>query len=220
MTPFTATIPNHSPCPKCGSQDAKYLSLIYEGGLSSVNTNTHYRRGPVSTTGTVQSASSQRAAPPGKKAYSACLLTLVLGVVFWSSDMALLGVALLLLSLYLGYTAFIFNSRVWPHRYQVWQQSAMCQRCGTIYVPNAAGITLDATSTQEIMAEHQRKLVVAAQPILSRAQDLGGQVAQKAVQKAEELRANAQREAQTDEANQAAKPQSPNTQDRDSGGSA
>lgn len=209
----TQTLPTHSPCPKCGSEDAKYLNVIYEAGLSNVNTTSKGAGcnpltillfpligfwsllfssfGRAKTTGTVQTVASQKAAPPERKPIAFSVVLMLVGLYFLSSS-AFLGLLLIIFGGLSAYTAWMFNSRVLPYQMQVWEQSAMCQRCGTIYVPNTAGITLDAVSTKELMAEQQRKLVVAAQPLLTRAQDLGEKAAQKAVQKAEELRTTSQ----------------------------
>ena len=235
FSPATTPI-THSPCPKCGSEDAKYLNVIHEAGLSNVNTTTKGAGcspltiilfpligfwsllfssfGSGKTTGTVQTVASQKAAPPEPKPVAFSVLMLLAGLFLLSSH-AFLALVLMIFGGLSAYTAWTFNKRVLPYQRQVWEQSAMCQRCGTVYVPNAAGITLEATSTKQIMAEQQRKLVVAAQPMLSRAQDVGGQVAQKAMQKAEELRVNAQ-ETRSDTHQRSAQPQ-PTTDDQPRG---
>lgn len=76
-------------CPKCGAQDARYLNVVHEAGLSSVDTQTRgggcspmsfllfpfigfwsllfSSFGKSRTSGTVQSAVSARAEPPTRK---------------------------------------------------------------------------------------------------------------------------------------------------------
>lgn len=217
-----ATPTAHTPCPKCGSEDARYLNVIHEAGLSSVNTTTKGAGcspltiilfpfigfwsllfssfGSGKTSGTVQTVASIKAAPPERKPMAFSALLLLAGLFLLSSH-SFMGLVLLVFGGLSAYTAWTFNHRVLPYQRQVWEQSAMCQRCGTIYVPDQAGITLEATSTRQIMEEQQRKLVVAAQPMLTKAQDLSGQVvqkaAQKATQKADEIRMAAQRETQS-----------------------
>ena len=202
-------------CPKCGSDDARYLNVVHESGLSAVNTQTRGAGcnplsiilfpligfwsllfssfGKARTTGTVQSAMSAKAEPPTRKPLAFSLFLAVVGL-FLLSGHTVLGVLLLAVGGLSFYAAWTYNRRVHPYQYQVWEQSAMCQRCGTIYVPDAARITLDAVTTGQLLAEQQRKLVTAAQPALNRAQDLSGQVAQKVIQKTAELRVAAQRE--------------------------
>ncbi|WP_425145927.1 hypothetical protein [Deinococcus sp.] len=205
-------------CPKCGSDDAKYLSVVHESGLSAVNTRTRGAGcnplsilmfpligfwsllfssfGNARTTGTVQSLTSAKAGPPARKPLAFSLLLAVIGLFLLSGHTAI-GLLLLAVGGLSFYVAWTYNRRVHPYQYQVWEQSAMCQRCGTIFVPDAARITLDAVTTGQLLAEQQRKLVTAAQPALNRAQDLGGQVAQKVVQRTTELRVVVQREEHT-----------------------
>lgn len=66
-------------CPSCKSDNTQRLAVIYEGGLSDINTKSKgtaigFGRGGIGvgvggskTTGTSQTAASQRAAPPQKK---------------------------------------------------------------------------------------------------------------------------------------------------------
>ena len=204
-----------STCPKCGSDDARYLSVVHESGLSSVNTRTRGAGcnplsillfpligfwsllfssfGNARTTGTVQTAMSAKAGPPTRKPLAFSLFLAVVGL-FLLSGHTVLGVLLLAIGGLSFYTAWTYNRRVHPYQYQVWEQSAMCQRCNTIFVPDPARITLDAVTTGQLLAQQQRKLVNAAQPALNRVQDLGGQVAQKVVQKTGELKVTAHRE--------------------------
>jgi hypothetical protein len=163
-------------CPKCGFDDAKYLSVVYESGLSAVNTQTegaiHNRRATrtsATTTGTVQSATSAKASPPKRRALKFALLLTVVGVVLLArhTPSGLLPLAAGIVWLYMAWT---YNRRVYPYEYQVWEQSVMCQRCGTIYVRDASKITLEAVTTGQVLSEQQRKLVSAAQPVLNRVQ--------------------------------------------------
>lgn len=188
-------------CPKCGSDDAKYLSMVHEAGLSNVNTQSRGAGcspltillfpligfwsllfssfGRSSTAGTVQSVASSRAAPPQRKPLTLSVLMLLAGFFLWSSH-AFLSAALLIVGGLSLYIALMYNRRVYPYQRQVWEQSAMCQRCGTVFVSDASKITLDAVTTGQLLGEQQRKLVIAAQPMLTRAQELGGQVTEKA----------------------------------------
>lgn len=201
--------------PKCGFDDVRYLSLVHKTGLSSVNTQTRGAGcsplslilfpfigfwsllfssfGKARTRGTVQSATSAKAEPPERKPV---VLSLIMAVVrlFLLSGHAFLGLMLLVIGSLSFYTAWMYNKRVYPYQHQVWQQSAMCQRCGTIFVPNASQITLDAVTTSQLLGEQQRTIVAAARPLLSHAQNMGGQMAQKVVQKTGDLKGKVRRE--------------------------
>lgn len=197
-------------CPKCDSSDAKYLNVVYEAGLSTVNTRSRGAGcnpltiilfpligfwsllfssfGKGKTTGTVQTASSGKAAPPQRKPLAVSVVMVVAGLIFFSSS-TFWGLLLLVVGGLSFTTALMYNSRVYPYQRQVWEQSAMCQRCNTIFVPDASKITLTAVTSSQLLADQQRKLVGAAQPMLTRAQELGGQAVQKVAEKAEEARA-------------------------------
>ena len=189
-------------CPKCGSDDAKYLSVVHESGLSSVNTRTEgaiynhratkRNATTATTTGTVQSATSAKASPPTRRALKFAFLLAVVGLVLLSRHTAL-GLLPLTAGILWLYVAWTYNRRVHPYQYQVWEQSAMCQRCGTVFVPDATRITLEAVTTGQLLADQQRRLVSAAQPVVNRAQNFGEQMTQKAMQKSEALDAAAQR---------------------------
>lgn len=202
-------------CPRCGSSDARYLNVIHEAGLSNVNTSSRGAGcspltlllfpligfwsllfssfGRARTTGTVQTVSSARAAPPGRKPVAFSVLMVLAGVFVLSSS-TLLGLLLLVIGGLSLYAGVVYNRRVYPYQLQVWEQSAMCQRCGTVFVADDSRITLDAVTTRQVLGEQQRRLTVAAQPALTRAQALGAQAAQRAAQKAREVGASAQRE--------------------------
>ena len=190
-------------CPNCGSDDAKYLSVVYESGLSSINTQTEgaiynhratkRNATTATTTGTVQSATSVKARPPARKSLKFSLLLAVIGLLLLSRHTAP-GLLLLAAGSLWFYVTWTYNRRVYPYQYQVWEQSAMCQRCGTIFVPDETRITLDAVTTGQLLAAQQRNLVTAAQPVLNRARDLKGQMTQSVMQKNEDLKGAAHRE--------------------------
>ncbi|MDV6375402.1 hypothetical protein [Deinococcus arenicola] len=149
------------------------------------------------TTGTVQTVSSARAAPPQRKPVAFSVVMVIAGLFLLSSH-AFVGVLLLVLGGLSLYTGLTYNGRVYPYQLQVWQQSAMCQRCGTVFVVDPSQVTLDAVTSEQLRAEQRRKVALAARPMLTQAQNLGGQaaqkVSQKVVQKAGEVRDSAQRE--------------------------
>lgn len=74
-------------CPKCSSDNTQRLEVIYESGTQQIRivSNTvggggAYGGGPfgggavTSTSGTQQTASAQKASPPGKKSYAGPIL--------------------------------------------------------------------------------------------------------------------------------------------------
>ena len=110
-------------CPKCTSTEVRKLSLIYNEGLSMVNTVSHgsgaafgsgggmaFGSTSTSTTGRQQTALSQQG-----------LGTLV-------------GLGLTILAVRFAISGRQFNYGVHPGLMQKWDQSFMCNRCGAHFV--------------------------------------------------------------------------------------
>ena len=149
-------------CPKCQCDDVRRLSVLFESGLAhGTSTNSVSAWGPGgltsgSATGnsTSQTVLSMRAAPPAKRSYLRLIgywlaavfaMQIALRVLdtsertFVACSYAAAGVGLLLLVL-----AARFNWAQWPKRYERWQASFMCGRCGHVYWPQDADGTVPA----------------------------------------------------------------------------
>jgi hypothetical protein len=139
-------------CPSCKSDNTQRLSVIYEGGLSNVNTKSRgaaigFARGGIGlgfgttkTRGTSQTAASERASPPLKKPYLKPLALFIMGflvmqlfvnnnkifgeIVFYAWFAASGGWI---------YYAFQYNSKTWPSLRVIWDNSYLCNRCNSIY---------------------------------------------------------------------------------------
>ena len=154
-------------CPKCKSNDVVKLSVIHSAGVSDVDARSQGRivalggsglwfgLNTFKTTGTLQSRLSKLANPPHKKPYRMVFLGWFLGllIIGW-----LLGymttvahtpetrfdkqfrwfasgyscLAALALAIFWRY-----NHRIFPRRYELWNRSFMCRRCGEIFQPSA-----------------------------------------------------------------------------------
>jgi hypothetical protein len=140
-------------CPKCASSEVRKLSLIYNEGLSTINTQSMsagsafgsgggmaFGTSSTSTTGRQQTALSKEAAPPAKKLWP---LWAALGGI-----LALMGIGGLRHSvfegaLYIGMAAYSiqralrgreFNTAVLPGLLAKWNASFLCNRCGEKFV--------------------------------------------------------------------------------------
>lgn len=140
-------------CPSCKSDNIQRLSVIYEGGLSDINTKSKgtaigFGRGGIGvgvgsskTTGTSQTAASQRAAPPPKKRYLKPLLVIfgafMLLMLFVGTKNSFVAGALnigwLAASAGWIYFAFQYNSKTWPPLKATWDNSFFCNRCNEIF---------------------------------------------------------------------------------------
>jgi len=138
-------------CPKCGSAEARRLSLIYQEGLSIINTSSStvgsgfggggaaFGSASTHTTGRQQTALSKQAAPPAKK-----------HTILWSMAAAVFGIGALgnlsspglgtLIAIGIAAVAVRFalqakkyNADVHPGLHQRWTQSFMCNRCGEVF---------------------------------------------------------------------------------------
>jgi hypothetical protein len=141
-------------CPKCSSNDAKSLSLIYREGLSIINTQTTTFGSAVgsgggvafgsssgTTTGRQQSVLSRQAAPPARKGW---ILWAILVVAFGMGAVGgmvhpgigtLLAIAMVVFSVRMVMRARKFNVEEYPGIYQRWERSFMCNRCGEVFAP-------------------------------------------------------------------------------------
>lgn len=138
-------------CTSCKSDNIQRLSVIYEGGLSDINTKSKatgigFGRGGIGigfgaskTKGTAQTASSQRAAPPNKKTYFKPLLLIlvaswVLMVFLGNSTFATIIDDIFLVGAAAGwiYYAYQYNSNQWPKLKAIWDHSYLCNRCNVV----------------------------------------------------------------------------------------
>lgn len=140
-------------CPSCNSDNIQRLSVVYEGGLSAINTKSKgtavgFGRDGISvgvggggTKGTSQTAQSKRAAPPPKRRYVKPLLGI--GVAFFAVALFVQPPNIVVQYLYqaswlaasvawIGY-AFQYNARQWPALKAQWDQSYLCNRCSQIF---------------------------------------------------------------------------------------
>jgi F0F1-type ATP synthase membrane subunit c/vacuolar-type H+-ATPase subunit K len=135
-------------CPKCQSDNIQRLSVIFEGGLSDINTKTHGTGvgvgrgglgvgfGSAKTSGTAQTAASKRASPPAKKEY----LKPIFGIFVLCVLVTLVGLpqelfifTWLAISGWWAYTANKYNSETWPPLFETWSNSYLCNRCNEIF---------------------------------------------------------------------------------------
>jgi hypothetical protein len=154
-------------CPSCNSTDLKRLSIAYQEGRFSVNTNSRLRGvvvgaggpdvviGRATTRGVQQSDLSRKLDPPTKWFYRKLLLwsvaiSLVGLVVYVRSVMSQPGPASTLpVSLYaitFPVVLAILLAFVWRHnhssyrrQYAEWDRSFICQRCGAVSQHDFAG---------------------------------------------------------------------------------
>jgi hypothetical protein len=147
-------------CPNCQAADLKKLSLAYQQGRFQVDTRTRLRGvvvgeggpnvvvGRATTHGIQQTELSKQLSPPAKWSYKKLLLwfavvSFIALVVYVRSVMSGPAPASSLpVSLYaiLAPAAFIFIVAVfWKHnhstyqrQYAQWNQSFICERCGTV----------------------------------------------------------------------------------------
>lgn len=139
-------------CPKCSSNDARSLSLIYREGLSIINTQTTsfgsamgsgggtaFGSSSGTTTGRQQSVLSRQAAPPAKKGW---ILWSILVVAFGLGAVGgmvhpgigtVFAIAIAVVSARMVMRARTFNAEEYPGLYQQWERSFMCNRCGEVF---------------------------------------------------------------------------------------
>lgn len=149
-------------CPQCNSGDLKKLSLAYQEGISHVNAHTRLRGvvvgsdgpdlvvGSGTTKGIQQTAISRMVAPPTKWSYKrlvgwSVLAFLSVGwIVFYVNTITrnASSISSVPLTIYVLFSAAIFvavflvywkhNHSTYSRQYEQWDQSFLCQHCGTV----------------------------------------------------------------------------------------
>lgn len=150
-------------CSNCNSPDVRKLSLVYESGLSFVNTTTTgvgyagaLGVGGAQTKGTHVTAISAKAAPPQKKSAGAAVAWLIvtglLGLVwhFWFIGTVLAVLAMVSVSDY--------NKKKWPALFAAWDSKYMCGRCGAIMVPTLQAPKLVESAPQSVQTIQHEQL--------------------------------------------------------------
>jgi hypothetical protein len=138
-------------CPHCKSDNIQRLSVVYEGGLSNIDTKSRgtgiaLGRGGIGlgvgssrTKGTSQTAASEKASPPPQKTFLKPLLGIaalfiVLGIVVGKSVPALIiNGGWLAASAAWIYFAFQYNKNTWPALKAKWDNSFLCNRCNAMF---------------------------------------------------------------------------------------
>ncbi len=147
-------------CPKCNSTDLKKVSLIYQEGTYHTRTRTGIRGllyadggpgvlvGRTTTHGSQQSALSKRLSPPPKWSYAKLVLwsvvvTLVALVLYaqhvMSSPAPASSLPVKLYVVFAPVVLLLLLGTVWRHnhstyrrKYDLWNASFICDRCGTV----------------------------------------------------------------------------------------
>jgi hypothetical protein len=139
-------------CPSCKSDNVQRLAVVYEGGLSDVNTKTSgvgvgFGRGGIGvgvgggkTKGTSQTAASKRAAPPPKKKLLKPLglifvVFLVLGFMAGNNKAMSAIVTIFFFVAAVGWIVYAirYNISTWPVLKQEWENSFLCNRCNHVF---------------------------------------------------------------------------------------
>ena len=129
-------------CPACCSRQTKRLSVVYEQGLSNINTSSN--TGGVGVgfggLGVSQTALSQKAAPPAKMGYAKPLVTIFVVYAFLNifdsqgANIAnILAAGWLCCSVAAIAIVSSYNAKTWPTLKAVWGSTYLCGRCGHMF---------------------------------------------------------------------------------------
>lgn len=150
-------------CPKCKSEDAVKLSLVYAAGLSDVKTRSRGHGlalgdgglllgfGSSKAAGTSQTQLSKLASPPHKKRYRHVILAWLIGLlmagplvdVFTASaanpdavlrhDFQIFAYISTAIVALILVALWSFNRTIFPRKRDIWNRSFMCRRCGQFF---------------------------------------------------------------------------------------
>lgn len=151
-------------CSNCNSADIRKLSLVYESGLSFVDTSTTgvgfagggLGVGGAHTKGTHVTAISQKAAPPTKQSYGPAVFMLVataMLALIW--HLWVIGVVLAIVMV-VGTSDY--NKKKWPPLYAAWDQKYLCGRCGAMMVPTLQAPKLIENAPQSVQTLQHEQL--------------------------------------------------------------
>lgn len=141
-------------CPRCNSDHVQRISMVYEAGVSVIDTKTTIAGGGFGggalglggakgrTTGTQISAQAAKVAPPAKKKP---IRTFCVAIVASWVAAALVGgwmgnvvaAAGFGLACYLAYTMFQYNGGTWRELFERWSGRFLCHKCGEQFEPAA-----------------------------------------------------------------------------------
>jgi hypothetical protein len=151
-------------CPKCESTDVTKLSVVHAEGFFDLEAKTRTRSlgfgfdGPAlvashgNTNGHVQSKLSALANPPRKKPYRKFVLywvvaSFVIALILVNSPagssahgqqiLTALGCGDFVFFDFVIAVLWRFNHLILPRRYELWERSFMCRRCGTVLTTEA-----------------------------------------------------------------------------------
>lgn len=149
-------------CPKCNSTDLKKVSLAYQEGLYRVDSRARLRAaivggngpdllvGRVTMRGSQQSTLSKRLSPPAKWSYLKviswsvlaflCIGWLVFYVHAVTTNSSMVFLAPLTVFTYFSSALFVLllliawkhNHSTYPRQHTHWNQSFICEHCGTV----------------------------------------------------------------------------------------
>jgi len=148
-------------CPNCNSSDLKKASLAYKEGLNRGTSKSRLRAllfgdgpnvilGSAETNGVYQTELSKSLRPPRKRSYGRLLLWAALVSFVWlisyihvvmasalkvsSLPVVVFGAVGVSTLLIVALATWRYNQLVYPRRYEEWNRSVLCQRCGNVSV--------------------------------------------------------------------------------------
>ncbi len=154
-------------CGHCGGENIRKLSLVYESGLTFVNTSSRgvgvasgggIGIGVGRTRGSHTTATAQRAAPPQKKKYPGAVVALIITLLIVSAHLPVFLLGSLVCGVII-WQRVSFNRNTWPALYSRWDAEYLCERCGKMSVP--------ASSVKQIKVVGQPALGDPSAPSLS-----------------------------------------------------
>lgn len=125
-------------CQKCHSENTQALSVVYAQGTKHVSAGVSgLGRSRTKTEGTSISAMAQRAAPPKKREISVTIVIVCISMLLFVNmhgiqAKVLWGVCIGVCVWYLV-RAISYNKNEFPGQWRRWNESWICNKCGTIY---------------------------------------------------------------------------------------
>lgn len=125
-------------CKQCGSRHLKTLPYVYELGTYQIDNGSLASDEDTPRYETCHTRLAQTARPPRLTSQIGAIVGIIVGIVttlfvfLFGAAALVIGLLILVPSLYFAWRKFRYNTRTYPQQYARWQQSFICIDCGNL----------------------------------------------------------------------------------------
>lgn len=163
-------------CSQCQSDQIQKLSLVFESGLSHIQTRSTgvgfgmggVGIGAAKTRGTQVTATAAKAAPPRMRALFWPIVALIIFGLMGMGANAHAWLIAAAVAAVVIFTRAKWNREVYPSLYDTWNRSYLCGRCGSMMIPQMSAPQIVQTPQPAVQTFEQPGVAIQAhQPIVA-----------------------------------------------------